>query len=56
LIVAHKLESYAATALLSRSGIRDKISRKFSAELQACGSLAAYICHSIDGQGKAMMA
>jgi hypothetical protein len=56
LIVARKPESCAATALLSRSGISDKISRKSLAELQAYGSLAAYICHGIGDQGKAMMA
>jgi hypothetical protein len=36
--------------------ILDKISRKSSVDLQACGSLRAYICHILGDQGKAMMA
>jgi hypothetical protein len=63
----HGLDDQAVLAQAAREGRllvshdrrtmpNHKISRKCSAELQACGSLAAYICHSIDGQGKAMMA
>lgn len=41
---------------MSGGRILDKISRKSSAYLQAYDSLGAYICHILDGQGKAMMA
>jgi predicted nuclease of predicted toxin-antitoxin system len=43
-------------ALLGRERLLGKISTKSSADLQAWGSLAAYICHIVDGQGKAIMA
>ena len=47
---------YSAAAPLDRGRLLDKISRKSSANLQACGNLAVYICHIVEGQGKAMMA
>jgi hypothetical protein len=63
----HGLDDQAVLAQAAREGRllvshdrrtmpNHKISRKSLAELQACGSLAAYICHGISDQGKAMMA
>jgi hypothetical protein len=46
----------SAAALLGRERLLDKISRKSSADLQACNSPQVYIYHIADGREKATMA
>jgi hypothetical protein len=50
------LTGCSAAALLGRERLLDKISRKSSADLQACSSPEVYIYRIVDGRGNATMA